>query len=139
MKVGGCGYGPARLKEGGPIASPAQIPDLVFKIATRDVAEAARESGIFTGMAIDHADGFLHFSTAEQLRETLRLHFAGQRDLALLAVPTAKFRGELKWEPSRGGQLFPHLYGTFSMANVAHEATIDVSGDGAVRLPDWVA
>jgi uncharacterized protein (DUF952 family) len=113
-------------------------PELIYKIATRDVADAAHAAGIFTGMPIDSADGYLHFSTAAQLSHTLRLYFTGQRDVALMAVRTAEMGEALVWEPSRGGQLFPHVYGTFPMSAVAHEATIDIAADGACKLPEWV-
>lgn len=113
-------------------------PELIYKIATREVAEAARASGTFRGMPIDHADGFVHFSTAAQLAETLRLHFAGQSDLVLLALRAAEMEAALRWEPSRGGELFPHLYGTFPMAAVVHEAAIAVHDDGRCDLPEWV-
>ena len=110
----------------------------IYKVATSDVAAAARASGTFSGMPIDLADGYLHFSTAAQLAETLRLHFRGQRELALLAVPAGVFGAALRWEPSRGGQLFPHVYGTLPMAAVVHEATIAVDAEGHCVLPEWV-
>lgn len=112
--------------------------DFIYKIATRDVADASRETRTFTGMAVDLADGYLHFSTAEQLSETLRLHFRGQRDLVLLALHAAGLGEALRWEPSRGGQLFPHLYGSFPMTAVAHEAAIAVDDAGHCDLPEWV-
>jgi uncharacterized protein (DUF952 family) len=113
-------------------------PELIYKIATRDVADAAQAAGIFTGMPIDIADGYLHFSTAAQLSETLRLYFAGQRDVVLMAVRSSEVGKDLVWEPSRGGQLFPHVYSTFPMSAVAHEATIDIAADGTCKLPEWV-
>jgi uncharacterized protein (DUF952 family) len=113
-------------------------PDLIYKIATRDVAEAARAAGTFTGMPIDVTDGFLHFSTAAQISETLRLWFKGQSGLAILAVRSYDVGSALRWEPSRGGQLFPHVYGTFPMSAVVHEATVDVDAQGNCALPEWV-
>lgn len=89
-------------------------------------------------MPVDHADGYVHFSTAEQLRETLRLHFAGQSDLALFAVEAEPLGETLRWEPSRGGALFPHLHGELSMDAISDRATISVAADGAVDLPEWV-
>lgn len=88
-------------------------------------------------MPVDHADGYVHFSTAPQLRDTLRLHFAGQSRLALFAVEAERLGDALRWEPSRGGQLFPHLYGELPMTAVAERATISVAADGAVDLPEW--
>ena len=112
--------------------------DLIYKIASAEVVEASRRMGTFTGMAVDLADGYVHFSTAEQLPDTLRLHFRGQSDLVLLAVRTADLDSALTWEPSRGGALFPHLYGQMSMSVVAHEAPIAVDDDGRCDLPEWV-
>lgn len=117
---------------------PSPAPDLIYKIATADIVAAAQAAGSFTGMSIDLADGFIHFSTADQLAETLSLHFRGQRDLVLLAVRTAEIAAGLKWEPSRGGALFPHLYGPFPMATVAWRAPVSVAADGAVQLPEAV-
>lgn len=113
-------------------------PELIYKIATRDVAESARAAGTFTGMPIDAQDGYLHFSTAAQLGETLRLWFKGQSDLAILAVRSHDMGSALRWEPSRGGQLFPHVYSTFPMSAVVHEATVSVDADGSCTLPEWV-
>ena len=112
-------------------------PDLIYKVADRTLVESAQASGIFRGAPIDLADGFIHFSTAAQLRDTLRLHFAGQGDLMLLAIRVSAL-DDLRWEPSRGGQRFPHLYGPLPMSAVVHQAPIAVAADGAVTLPDWV-
>ena len=82
----------------------------VYKIlAAADWAEA-QARGRFEGSAVDRRDGYIHFSTAAQVAETARRHFAGQDDLLLLAVDAEALGGALKWEPSRGGDLFPHLY-----------------------------
>jgi uncharacterized protein (DUF952 family) len=112
-------------------------PELIYKIATPDVVAAARASGTFTGMPIDEKDGYLHFSTATQLAETLKLYFAGTSP-TLLAVRSYDMGAGLRWEPSRGGQLFPHVYGTFPMSAVVHEAVVTVAPDGACALPEWV-
>ena len=82
----------------------------VFKLVDRASWEAAAPSGAFDGSAADARDGFIHFSTAEQVRETAARHFAGQSDLLLVAVAAASLGDALRWEPSRGGALFPHLY-----------------------------
>lgn len=112
--------------------------DLIYKIVSQEVAEASRPLGTLVGMAVDLADGYVHFSTAEQLPDTLRLHFHGQADLVLFAVRAADFGENLVWEPSRGGALFPHLYGELPMTAVIHEATIAVDEDGRCTLPEWV-
>jgi uncharacterized protein (DUF952 family) len=113
-------------------------PDHIYKVADRTLIEAARAGGLFTGAPVDLEDGFIHFSTAAQLAETLRLHFAGQGDLLFLAVGIGAIAAQLKWEPSRGGQLFPHLYAPLPMSAVVHSAPIAVADDGTVTLPDWV-
>ena len=114
-------------------------PDLIYKITTAAAFETARPSGHFAGMPIDAADGYMHFSTAGQLAETLRLHFAGQANLLLLAVQTADLGSDLVWEPSRGGELFPHLYGgPLPTAKILWEEPISVADDGTCTLPEGV-
>jgi uncharacterized protein (DUF952 family) len=120
------------------MTTPMRNPEFIYKIATRDIAERARAAGRFTGMPIDERDGYLHFSTAAQLPETLKLHFAGQGDLVLLAVRVRDLGAMLRWEPSRGGQLFPHVHGTFPISAAVHEAAIAVAPDGTCKLPEWV-
>ena len=82
---------------------------LVYKICPRALWNQAERDGVFRGAPVDHADGFIHFSTAEQAAETAAKWFAGQRDLVLIAVDGDTLGPRLKWEPSRGGALFPHL------------------------------
>ncbi len=89
---------------------------LIYKILPRAEWDAALEAGTFLGSPIDVQDGFIHFSTGEQWRETLDKHFAGQADLLLVAVEAETLGPELKWETSRGGALFPHLYGPLPTA-----------------------
>lgn len=83
---------------------------LIYKILSRAEWMAAKAAGRFQGAGIDLQDGFIHFSAEDQWRETLRLHFAGRTGLVLVAVDPASLGEALKWEPSRAGQLFPHLY-----------------------------
>lgn len=114
-------------------------PDLVYKIATEAAYAPARGGPTFAGMPIDAQDGYMHFSTAAQLAETLRLHFAGQGDLVLLAVRSAALGDALVWEPSRGGALFPHLHGgPLPLSAIAWEAPISVAADGTCMLPEAV-
>ena len=84
---------------------------LVFKILRRPEWEALRTTGSTRGAPVDLADGFIHFSTGEQVAETAARHFAGEDDLVLLAFESDAMGAGLRWEPSRGGALFPHLYG----------------------------
>jgi uncharacterized protein (DUF952 family) len=128
----------ARRAPGCEEGAMTSTPDRIYKIATRDVFDAALAAGTFPGMPIDIKDGYVHFSTAAQLAETLRLHFVGQSDLVLFAIRTADLPKTLVWEPSRGGQLFPHLYGALAMSAMAEHAAIAVTADGNVSLPEWV-
>lgn len=114
-------------------------PRFIYKIASEAAFAHARPTGSFSGMPIDAVDGYMHFSTAAQLAETLRLHFAGQSDLVLLAVRTADLGDDLVWEPSRGGSLFPHLYHRpLPITAIAWEAPLEVGADGHCVLPEAV-
>jgi uncharacterized protein (DUF952 family) len=92
---------------------------LIYKILPRAEWAAAVAAGVFSGSAIDLKDGFIHFSAEDQWLQTLGKHFAGQGDLVLVAVEAAALGPALKWEVSRGGALFPHLYGPMPTA-LAH-------------------
>lgn len=83
---------------------------LIYKILRADEWLAFQSAGVTSGAPIDISDGFIHFSTAEQAEETAAKHFAGVKNLVLLAFETDTLGDALKWEPSRGGALFPHLY-----------------------------
>lgn len=109
--------------------------DLIYKITPKAAWEEAESTGSFEGAAIDLADGFIHFSTKTQLAETAAKHFAGQGDLLLVAVPTKSLGDALKWEVSRGGALFPHLYEPLQMANVAWSRPMPLGADGVHILP----
>ncbi|MDZ7824118.1 MAG: DUF952 domain-containing protein [Ahrensia sp.] len=91
---------------------------LIYKIATREQWAVAEKTGKFMGAPIDLADGYIHFSTAETARETAAKHFAGQRDLLLIAVDETHLGDALIYEVSRGGALFPHLYAALDLAHV---------------------
>jgi uncharacterized protein (DUF952 family) len=85
---------------------------IVYKILRKDEWDAALRDGVFSGSAVDLRDGFIHFSATHQVRETARRHFAGQEGLLLVAFDEGVLAPNLKWEVSRGGDLFPHVYGT---------------------------
>lgn len=104
---------------------------LVYKIAPRPLWEAAQAAGVFAGAPVDLADGFIHLSTGAQARETAARHFAGQDDLLLVAVDPAALGEALRWEPSRGGALFPHLYGPLPLDAVVSVAPLARGADGA--------
>jgi uncharacterized protein (DUF952 family) len=105
---------------------------IVYKIVPAPLWRASEASGVFTGSPIDVRDGFIHFSTAEQLRETAARHFAGVEDLLLVAVSADQL--EIKWEPSRGGALFPHLYTSLPIASVLWVRELPLV-DGAHVIP----
>lgn len=88
----------------------------IFKIVPAALWREAEEAGVFTGSPVDLRDGFIHFSTAEQLQETAEKHFAGQTGLLLVAADADQLA--VRWEPSRGGALFPHLYGDLPLSAV---------------------
>lgn len=90
----------------------------IYKIVTRAEWQAALAAGAFEGSPVDLADGFIHFSTAGQLGETARRHFHGQQNLVVLEAEAGGFGEALRWEPSRGGELFPHLYGSLDCGQV---------------------
>src|SRR5262245_46823920 len=89
---------------------------VIYKICDREEWEKALIDGAFLGSAVDLRDGFIHFSAAPQLRETARRHFAGRSDLVLIAVEADTLGQGLRWEKSRGGDVFPHLYGALDVS-----------------------
>lgn len=109
----------------------------IYKILPRAEWVAAQGSGRFEGSAVDHQDGYIHFSTAAQAQETARRYFAGQSDLVVLEIEGDDLGAALKWEPSRGGDLFPHLYGPLAAGAVreVHSAPLDADGVPQIRVP----
>ena len=110
-------------------------PALVFKICSAEEWRAALASGAYAGSADDARDGFIHLSCAHQLAGTLARHFAARADLVLLAVRTADLGPALRFEPSRGGDRFPHLYTALSAASVAWQVPLALGSDGRHGLP----
>ena len=102
----------------------------IYKILSRAQWIAARTAGTFAGAGVDLQDGFIHFSTAEQAQETARRHFRGQDRLVVLEVEADDLGDALRWEPSRGGDLFPHLYGVLDVSLVrgVTDAPLDAEG-----------
>lgn len=109
---------------------------LIYKICPETLWREAEAVGVFTGAPVDLKDGFIHFSTAAQVRETAAKHFAGQKDLLLLAVREEALGDALRYEPSRGGDLFPHLYGPMPLGAVAWAKPLPLGSDGTHLLPD---
>ncbi len=108
----------------------------IYKILTQAEWRAAEAAGEFTGSAVDLADGYIHFSTAEQVRETAAKHFAGQSGLLLLHVDATRLDPQaLRFEPSRGGALFPHLYAPLPVECVTRVDPLPADGAGH-RFPD---
>ena len=109
----------------------------IYKICDADLWQEAETAGVFTGAGIDIQDGYIHFSTAEQSAETLALHFAGQDGLCFVQVDTTML--DIKWEASRGGQLFPHLYTDLPLSAVTHCWHLALDCEGIHILPDLPA
>ena len=103
---------------------------LIYKIVTAALWRAAEALAEFDGAPVDQADGFIHFSTAAQVRDTAAKHFAGKRNLLLVTVEAERLGDALKWEPSRGGDLFPHLYGKLQLAVVLRVDALPLRDDG---------
>ncbi len=102
-----------------------------YKILSAAEWECALTLGVFAGSAVDLADGYIHLSTAEQTAETAARHFRGRSDLLLLEVETTTLGADLRWEPSRGGALFPHLYGDLPVTAVLEVHPFPLGDDGA--------
>ena len=112
---------------------------LIYKILTSTQWAELQRDGESAGAPVDLADGFVHFSSAPQVAETAAKHFSGQTGLMLLALEAAGLGEALRWEPSRGGALFPHLYDMLRLADVAWARPLPLSADGAHVLPEGVA
>jgi uncharacterized protein (DUF952 family) len=110
---------------------------VAFKIVDAAEWTEARKAGAYAGSAVDLADGYIHLSTAEQLEETARRHYAGRTGLRLLDVDLDRLDA-VKWEESRGGALFPHQYGPLPVAAVLADRPMTVSdaGDMTIGAPD---
>ena len=109
---------------------------LIYKILPRTLWAEALTAGSFQGSPRDRADGFIHFSTAEQVRETAARHFAGVADLVLVAVAADRLGTALEWEPSRGGALFPHLYAPLAVQLASWLKPLPIGEDGRHLFPD---
>jgi uncharacterized protein (DUF952 family) len=111
----------------------------IYKILPQTEWAGALANGQFAGSGIDLSDGFIHFSTAAQAAETARRHFAGQTGLVVLRVASERLGAALRWEPSRGGELFPHLYGPLACALVEAATAAPLGPDGVPALGDLPA
>jgi uncharacterized protein (DUF952 family) len=109
---------------------------VVYKICATEEWRDAMRAGAFHGAAIDRKDGFIHLSSGEQVAETAAKHFAGVGDLVLVAVDDAALGPALKWEVSRGGALFPHLYGALKPDAVLWVKPLSPGPDGVHIFPE---
>jgi len=103
---------------------------IIYKIVPAALWREAERIGRFAGSPVDKRDGFIHFSTAAQVEETAARHFPGMTNLLLVQVDADRLRDRLKWEPSRGGALFPHLYGELDLAAVTKVEPLPLAPDG---------
>ena len=118
-----------------PDATGGAVP-LIYKIAPAALWREAEAAGLFEGSPVDRQDGFIHFSSAGQVRETAARYFAGVADLVLAAIEVERLPVPLRWEPSRGGDLFPHLYAPLDLAAVLWVKPLPLGPDGRHVLPD---
>jgi uncharacterized protein (DUF952 family) len=109
---------------------------LIYKICDSQSWSDAERAGIFAGSGIDLSDGYIHFSTRDQVAETAAKHFAGRPNLLLIAVAADALGPALKWELSRGGALFPHLYGPLALTAVRFVKPLPLGPDRIPMLPD---
>lgn len=108
----------------------------IYKIVPATLWQDALKNGEFKGAAIDLTDGFIHFSTAEQAKETAARHFAGQDGLLLVAVDGEQLGDKLVYETSRGGALFPHLYASLPLTAIIWEKPLPLDPDGNHIFPE---
>ena len=111
------------------------MSQFIYKITPEAPWREAEANGRFTGAPIDVADGFIHFSTAGQVKETAAKHFADQTGLLLVAVDDSRLGAALKYEISRGGALFPHLYDVLDLKAVLWVQPLPLGADGAHQFP----
>ena len=114
----------------------ARSSNLIYKISPKALWDDAVLKGRFDGAPVDLQDGYIHFSTAAQVRETAARHFAGQANLLLIAVDGGALGDALRWEPSRGGDLFPHLYGPLPVTAACLVLPLPLGADGDHVFPD---
>ena len=111
------------------------MSNIVYHICRQDEWDAAKVNGFYSGSSQDEADGFIHFSASDQVVESARRHRAGQNGLVLLSVDAESLGSSLKWEPSRGGLLFPHLYSDLPVNVVINAISLPLGPDGQFIFP----
>lgn len=110
----------------------------IYKLCPVSAWSEAERQGVYRGNADDSRDGFIHFSTAIQVAGTATKHFAGQSGLLLIAIDADELGEALKWEPSRGGELFPHFYGELDPARALQVFEFTLRSDGSHALSEFV-
>jgi uncharacterized protein (DUF952 family) len=115
------------------------MSNTIYKIVSADLWQTAENTGSFTGAGIDLADGYIHFSTGAQARRTAELYFHGQANLLLVAADGESLGDALKYEPSRGGDLFPHLYAALPLTSVLWVKPLPLDSDGNHIFPETLA
>jgi uncharacterized protein (DUF952 family) len=130
--------GPGAADRVRPAADETALPTIIFKICDASLwRESERDRDrVFRGAAVDRQDGYIHFSSAEQVAETAARHFAGADNLLLVAVEAQALGPALRWEPSRGGALFPHLHGVLPLAAVRWVKPLPLGPDGRHIFPE---
>ena len=113
----------------------SDLPLVAYKVLTGGQMAILESEGRFKGAPVDLADGYIHLSTLAQLTETVDRHFAGQTDLHLVAVDLGVLGEAVKWEPSRGGQLFPHIYAELPLSAALAYGPIQRDDNGGVKAP----
>ena len=112
------------------------LPDVAFKILSRADWRLTLAEGAYDGSPVDHADGYIHLSAADQLEATAAKHYAGQTELMLVEVDLTTLGDALIWEPSRGGALFPHIYGPLPVAATRAARALSVTADGRMIVEE---
>jgi uncharacterized protein (DUF952 family) len=113
----------------------SDLPETAWKVLTAEQFAAFEADGSFSGAPVDLADGYIHMSTREQLDETLAKYFAGRDDLWLVCVDLSVLDEALRWEPARGGALFPHLYAPLPLSAALAYGPVERDETGELRLP----
>lgn len=109
---------------------------IIYKICPKDLWDEAEVAGVFVGAPVDHADGYIHFSTVDQVAETAARHFSGMDDLLLIAIDGARLGDALRYEPSRDGALFPHLYASLPLTAVLWVKPLPFGAGGRHVFPE---
>ena len=111
---------------------------IIYKLVSADLWDSALAVGTFYGSPLDLSDGYIHLSASQQVRETARRHFRDVPSLLLVEVATDRLGPSLRWEPSRGGDLFPHLYAPLDLSAVVRVRPVPLGADGVPVIPEDV-